>query len=68
MVVIDTTGKIHGIANVEIWRGRFAACRFSNKTCALLVDGAPTGKFQRFEKTYQIFDGNFLLLPLNFWD
>ena len=33
------------IPKVEIWRGRFVVFGFSDVTCALLVVGAPTGKF-----------------------
>ncbi len=56
------------IAKVEIWRGRFAVVGFSEDTCALLAAKAPTNKFHRCRKIYQIFDGNFPLLSLNFWD
>jgi len=37
-------------------------------TCVLLAFGAPTGRFHSFRKSYQNFDGNFPLLPLNVWD
>jgi len=37
-------------------------------TCVFLAFGAPTGRLISFRKSYQIFDGNFPLLPLNVWD
>jgi hypothetical protein len=53
------------IVEVEIWRGRLAVCCFFDDIGALLDVGAPAGKFQRCRKSYQIFDGNSMLLPLN---
>ena len=55
------------------WRGRLAVCGFYDDVCALGVNfgcavGAPTGKFRRCRKIYQIFDGNLPQLPLNIWD
>ena len=38
---------------------------FSDDTCALLIVVAPTGKFQRYRKIYQILDENFPLLSLS---
>ncbi len=51
-----------------MWHGRFAVCGISDDTCASLAIGAPTGKFHRGRKIYQIPDNNFPQLPLNLWD